>query len=109
MSDTWLNVAMGLNTAILLFMLQRLFSLSSKIVTNKVEIFKELQNHQTKMSELFEKQINEGILCHKRVDALDRLVSATTDKEFYSSKNIASGAEELPTTNIIRKVIRTNG
>lgn len=82
-----------------IFILERLFSLSAKVSKVKAEIFEEL-------AEPIQKQVKEGINAHKRIDVLDRLVSASTDREFNSSKNIAGGSEEIPSTVVIRRVVQ---
>lgn len=102
-----MNGLLALNAAILIFILERLFNLASKIGSLKTELTKDLQAHKDEISALFKKQVSEGILAHKRMDTIDRLVSSVTDKEFGSSKNIATGSEDFPETTRIRRIIKS--
>lgn len=106
MSDAWLNGLLGLNAALIIFLLERIFNLTSKIGNVKTELTKEFQIHKDEISGMFKKQVHEGILAHKRIDQIDRIVSAVTDSEFGSSKNIANGDEDFPETTRIRKLVR---
>lgn len=107
MADHWMEALLGLNAALLIFILERLFNLASKFGTMKSEILLKFQGHKDEVNVIFQKQIHEGILAHKRMDTLDRLVSATTDTEFGSSKNIATGNEDFPETTRIRRLVKS--
>jgi hypothetical protein len=91
-----------INGALLTLIMERLFSLTSKFGTLKIEIMKEFQI-------LRNKQMSEGTSAHERMDKLDRIVSAITDEEFGSTRNIVLGTEEFPKTTLIRSLLKTNG
>lgn len=107
MSEAWMNALLGLNAALIIFLLERVFNLTSKLGTVKTELTKEFQTHKESIDGVFQKQIKEGILAHKRMDVLDRLTAASTDKEFGSSKNIALGHEDFPETTRIRRIVKS--
>lgn len=102
-----MEALLGLNAALLMFVLERLFNLTSKFGTMKAELFVKLETHKDEMNAVFKKQIHEGILAHKRIDQVDRIVSAITDKEIGSTKNIATGSEDFPETTRIRRLVKS--
>jgi len=106
MSEAWLNGLLGLNAVLFIFLLERVFNLTSKIGSVKTDLTKDFQTHKEAVNGIFEKQITEGILAHKRVDQLDRIVSAVTDDEIGSTKNIANGSERFPETTRIRRLVK---
>lgn len=106
LSEWILTIAGSLIVSFLCFISIRVWFLSSDFSKFKIDVVQKIHEGQEKAEAIFKKQVSEGILAHKRVDVLDRLVSAVTDREFNSSKNIASGAEEIPGTVIVRRVVQ---
>lgn len=103
-----LSTAGGLIVSFVGFISVKVWQLYSGFSQFKIDVFEKILQGQKEAEAIFNKQIAEGVLAHRRIDVMDRLVSSITDKEFNSSKTVCNGNETFPTTVRIRKIISSS-